>query len=283
MKNMKKIVLFLVILLMSIAFIPTFASADNKTVSDEETLKKAIDEASSGDTIELTADIKLTAPIEITKNDITIDGKNFTISRADSWALGGSGNQSLMTVGAGRKVTFKDISFKDSAKYGLQAYNTGHIIVDNVTVANNHFGGIIVNGGTLEIKKLHLEKNGATDNNGIEISKGDSLKNDATPTIIMNGTLTSTQDKNVIYIAENDDNLTTFDVKNEPNSEYKILVDDNKVVITVANNKVLFESNENENVTSKGEEYVKDIIVTVKLNDKTITKELKEALKYLKK
>lgn len=276
MKNMKKIVLFLVILLMSIAFIPTFASAESHQVATEDELKEAIKTAKSGDVIELTGNIQLKGPIEITENDITIDGKNFTISRETSWELGGSGNQSLMTVGAGRKVTFKDISFKDSAKYGLQAYNTGHIIVDNVTVANNHFGGIIVNGGTLEIKKLHLEKNGATDNNGIEISKGDSLKNDATPTIIMNGTLTSTQDKNVIYIAENDDNLTTFDVKNEPNSEYKILVDDNKVVITDANNKVLFESNENENVTSKGEEYVKDIIVTVKLNDKTITKELKE-------
>lgn len=276
MKNMKKIVLFLVILLMSIAFIPTFASADSHPVSTEDELKKAIEDANSGDTIELTADIKLKTPIEITKNDITIDGKNFTISREETWQLGGPGNQSLMTVGSGRTVTFKDISFKDSAKYGLQAYNTGHIIVDNVTVANNHFGGIIVNGGTLEIKKLHLEKNGATDNNGIEISKGDSLETDVTPTIIMNGTLTSTQDKNVIYIAENDKNLTTFDVKNDPNSEYKILVDDNKVVITDANNKVLFESNENEKVTSKGEEYVKDIIVTVKLNDKAITKELKE-------
>lgn len=276
MKNMKKIVLFLVILLMSIAFIPTFASAESHQVSTEDELKEAIEQAQLGETIELKNDIHLKAPIEITKNSITIDGKNFTISKSDEWTADGQSNQTLMTVGSGITVTFKDISFKGSAKYGLQAYNTGHIIVDNVTVADNKFGGILVNGGTLEIKKLHLDKNGEKDNNGIEISKGDSLKNDATPKIIMNGTLTSTQEKNVVYIAENDTNLNTFEVENKEGSEYKILVDDNKVVITDANNKVLFESNENEKVTSKGEEYVKDIIVTVKLNDKAITKELKE-------
>ena len=71
----------------------------------------------------------------------------------------------------------------------------------------------------------------------------------------MNGTLTSEKDTNVIYIATNNDKLTNFEVKNTENTVDKILVDGNKVVITDPNNKVLFESNENSDISFEGDSY----------------------------
>ena len=275
MKNIKKIALFLVITLMAIVLVPTFASAESKSVSNEADLKDAIEKADNNDVITLTDNIQLTAPLETTGKTFTINGAGHTISKAEEFAANGS-NASLFTVGSEGKVTLTDITFSGSDKYGVQAYNGGHVILDKVTIENNKFGGVLVNAGTVEVIDLTLGKNGETKNNGIEISKGDSVSSEINPKLVMNGKITTDEKENVVYIAENDKNLTTFDVESTENSEYKIFTEGNKIVITDSNNKILFESNDNDKVTPTGEEFVKDITVTVKLNDETVTKELKE-------
>ena len=275
MKNIKKIALFLVITLMAIVLVPTFASADSKSVSDEAQLKDAIEKADNNDVITLTDNIQLTAPLETTGKTFTINGAGHTISKAENFTNHDS-NGSLITVGKDGKVTLESLTLTGSNKYAVQAYNGGHVILDKVKIENNKFGGVLVNAGTVEVIDLTLGKNGETKNNGIEISKGDSVSSEKNPKLVMNGKITTDEKENVVYIAENDKNLTTFDVENTENSEYKIFTEGNKVVITDSNNKVLFESNDNDKVTPTGEEFVKDITVTVKLNDETVTKELKE-------
>ena len=87
----------------------------------------------------------------------------------------------------------------------------------------------------------------------------------------MNGHLTSTESDNVVYIATNNPALTTFDVENTDTSDYKILVQGNKVVRTDENNEVLYVSNENSSVKTEGDTFIPNVIVTVSLLDKAVT------------
>ena len=121
-------------------------------------------------------------------------------------------------------------------------------------INGNGFGGILVNAGTLEIKSLSLGKNGNPSNNGIEIAKGSGVVGDNKPILIMNGTLTSTETENVIFLAEND-SLITFEVRNTDTTTNKILVQGQRVVLTDANGNIIFQSNENPNITVTGTDY----------------------------
>lgn len=267
MKNIK-IVLLSILLLMAIVFVPTYAKATTHEVTDESQLKEALQADKNYDVISLKNSIALTSPIEINNKDITIDGNNNSITKGEGWSTS-SNNGTLLTAGAGATLTLKNLTLSGSAKYGAQAYNSGHIILDGVTVENNAYGGILSNAGTVEIKDLTLKKNGTKANNGIEIAKATGLE--ATPKIIMNGHLTSTEPDNVIYIATNNEALKDFDIENTDDSQYKILVQGSKVVITDENNDVLYTSNENPSVTADGETFVPNVVVTIALLEKTVT------------
>lgn len=257
MKNLKRITLFLITLFIAFIFTTNFTNAASTTVvNTEDELVNAINNASEGDIIELSTNISLKRPIEITGKSITINAKGNTITREETnWSPNGS-NGSLITSGSGSKLTLVNTTLKDAQKYGLQAYDGGYVVVNNVTIANCGFGGILVNGGTVEVKELHLQKNGTPNNNGIEIAKGDAVAASHIPTVIMNGTISSTQKENVIYIAENNPNLTKFEVKNTSSTTHKILINDNKVVLTDKNNTILYTSNEIKNVEIAGQNYV---------------------------
>ncbi len=271
MKNMKKIVLFFIALLIAVILNPNFSNATNRQVSSEEELRQAITDSQNGDVIELSKDIVLTSPIEITGKELTINGNGKTVTRAaEGWNAAGD-NGSLITAGSnGTKVTLMNITLTGAQKYGAQTYNGAYLILDGVTVDNNGFGGILVNAGTLEVKNVTLKKNGQQSNNGIEIAKGNSISTgDNKPELIMNGTITSTEKENVVYIAVND-KLTEFEVKNTETTVDKILTQGNKVVITDENNNILYESNESE-VTIAGDDFTENVIVTVYLMEKTVT------------
>lgn len=256
MKNFKRITLSLIVLLSSLLFITTFTYAANTIVNTEEELINAINSASDGDVIELSANITLTKPIEISGKNITINGKGNVITRdVTNWTPNGS-NGTLITAGNGAKVTLSNVTLKNAQKYGIQAYDGGYVIVSNVTIGGCGFGGILVNGGTLEIRGLYLQKNGTPNNNGIEIAKGDVVAANNNPTVIMNGTISSTEKENVIYVAENNPNLNKFEVKNTDTTTHKLLINDNKIVVTDKDNKILYTSNELKNVEVAGENYV---------------------------
>ncbi len=273
MTNIKKILLFTIIVFMGLILIPTFCNAETHSVYDSETLTNAVNTAATGDTITLTANIELTHPIDISGKNLIINGAGFTISRdTENWSPSGQNGTLITAGGTGTTVTLRNLNLRGSQKYGAQAYNGGHLIVDNVTIANCEYGGILVNGGTLEIVNLTLyrNRNNGDANNGIEIGKAEGLQND--PKVVMNGTLTSDQKDNVVYLATND-TLSTFEVENAEGTKDKILMDNNKVVVTDENNNVLFTSNSNSNVEVEGApEYVPNVIVTVMLiDDKTAT------------
>lgn len=261
----------LIIALLTILLIPNFVSAKITTVGTDEELRNAIENAEDGEIIKLTTDISLIKPIDISEKNLTIDGNGFSITRnTENWTASGS-NATLITSGIKAKVTLSNITLKNSQKYGAQAYNGGYLILDGVTATDNGFGGILVNAGTVEIKKLSLGHNGPEDsNNGIEIAKGKEISDaeeSNQPKLIMNGVLTSTETKNVIYLATND-NLTEFSVENTDSTTNKVLLSGNKVVVTDANNNVIFESNDNNKIQLKGNTYAKNITLTIILNDK---------------
>ena len=270
MKNLKKVTFLLIVLLMALIFIPSFSNAATE-VSDEDSLIAAIENPDTDNTISLKGNIQLTKPIGIVDKNITINGNGFTISaNSESWVPAGD-NSTLITAGSGAKVTLSNLKLKDAVKYGVQAYNGGHIVLDDVTISNCKYGAVLVNAGTVEVKDLHLGRNGGESNNGIEIAKGRSISTgDNEPTLIMNGTLTSTEKDNVVYIAINDE-LTSFEIQNTEDTLNKILSNGNMVVITDENNNILYKSNEVDDIPIEGETFEENITITIKLNDKSVT------------
>lgn len=277
MKLNKKFLLFFIALSIALVFKSSVCNAATTTVENETSLISAINASSNGDTIDLSADIALTKPIEITGKSLTINGKNHTITRNETnWSPNGS-NGSLITAGStSSKLNLINVSLKNAQKYGIQSYNGAHVILDGVTVSNCGFGGVLVNAGTVEVKNLILHKNGQASNNGIEIAKGNNINNENSyPVLIMNGILSSSEKENVVYIASNDQ-LSKFEVKNTDSTVYKAFLQNNKVVITDGNNDIVFSSNEFSNITVVGNTYVKNVVLTVNLMEKTVSITLKE-------
>ena len=90
------------------------------------------------------------------------------------------------------------------------------------------------------------------------------------PTLKMNGTISSNQTENVIYV-DIDDPSTSIEIINSDDSENKIFLNDNKLVVADKENKILFESSEIEGIDIDSENYVENITLTIMLNDKTET------------
>lgn len=232
-------VLLIILLAISLLIIPNISNATERTASDERSLISAISSATDGDVINLTKDITITAPIEVSGKSITINGNNHSITAGYT---GTSGNKTILsTVSTGSVIKLKNITLKNSPKYGVQAYDGGKIILNQVTLTNNAYGGVLVNGGTVEIINLSLIGN----KTGIEISKSKSITSNNEPTLIMNGKLSSDSANNVIHLANDpNDNTKKFVIENTDNTENKILASGNKVVVTDVNNNILYTSNE---------------------------------------
>ena len=109
MKTIKKVTIFTIALIFSL-LINTYVNAATTTVSNEQDLRIAIENATNGDVIELSSNILLTSPIEITGKSITINGNGHTVTRIDTnWTPNGS-NGSLITAGAdGTVLTFTNM------------------------------------------------------------------------------------------------------------------------------------------------------------------------------
>ena len=258
MKNTIKIVLFLTLLMLVLLCIPNISNAaSTETATDESSLISAIQNVDDGGTVEIQNNITVTQPIVIQK-ELTIDGNGYTISGSTDWTST-SGNQTMFTAQfiAG-KLTLKDINLNNGPKYGVQSYDGATVILNNVSITGFKYGGVLANGGNVEIIDLHLGYNGTDANNGIEIDKGAVATNN--PTLTMNGTLTSDSTENVVRPATNG-NLTEFTVTNTENTTNKVVIAGDKVVLTDKNNNVISESAIPENVTTNTDE--PKIIVTL--------------------
>lgn len=281
MKNSIKLTILFILMLGILLIIPNKSNAAALTANDEESLNNVISSASNGDTIEIENNITITKPIVIQK-ELIIDGNGFTLTGADSWTST-SGNQTMITAQLSEgKLTLKDIKLNNGPKYGVQAYDGATIILDNVSITGFKYGGVLVNGGNIEIRNLHLGYNGTNENNGIEIDKGPSATNN--PTITMNGSLTSESSENVVRPATNG-NLTEFTITNTENTINKVVLAGNKVVLTDEYNNVISESSVPETITVNSEK--EKVIISLIIRDETkritvnkdekITKELLES------
>ena len=265
MKNTIKIMLFLAFIMLAVLCIPSISNAaSTETATDESTLISAIQNVDDGGTVEIQNNITVTAPIVIQK-ELTIDGNGYTISGSTDWTST-SGNQTMFTaqLSAG-KLTLKDINLNNGPKYGVQSYDGATVILNNVSITGFRYGGVLVNGGYVEVIDLHLGYNGTNANNGIEIDKGASATNN--PTLVMNGTLTSDSKENVVRPANNG-YLTEFTVTNTESTTNKIVIAGDKVVLTDKNNNVISESEIPNTVTPNTDE-AKKVIITLMVGGKT--------------
>ena len=262
MKNTIKIIVFFMILLGSLFIIPNLSNAATQ-VNDETSLNEAVNSADSGATITLQNDITVTKPIVIQK-ELTIDGNGHNVVGDNSWTST-SGNQTMFTAQfAEGKLTLKDINLKNGPKYGVQSYDGATVILDNVSISGFKYGGVLANGGKVEVKGLHLGYNGTGSNNGIEIDKGASATNN--PTLVMNGVLTTDTNENTIRVAENG-HLTDFTITNTSNTTNKVVLSGDKVVLTDKDNNVIAESTIPDKATPNID--IQKVVVSLVVNDKT--------------
>lgn len=254
--NIIKIFLFFMAI-MFIYFINSNFSNAVTPITDEASLNDAISSADSGATITLQNDITVTRPIVIAK-ELTINGNGYTITGDSSWTST-SGNQTMFTAQfSAAKLTLENIKLVNGPKYGVQSYDGATVILDDVSITGFNYGGVLANGGNVEVKELHLGNNGTGTNNGIEIDKGSAATNK--PSLIMNGVIRSDSNENIIYIAENG-SLTDFTITNTDSTTNKIFVTDNTIVLTDSNNNVISESNLPDNAIPNVN--VKKVIITL--------------------
>ena len=258
-----KFILFFIVTAIFAIMLPNYSSAAT-TAHDEESLNSVISSADSGATITLQNDITITKPIVIAK-ELTIDGNGHNVVGSNDWTST-SGNQTMFTAQlAAGKLTLKNINLQNGPKYGVQSYDGATVILNNVSITGFKYGGVLANGGNVEIIDLHLGYNGTGANNGIEIAKGAAATNN--PTLTMNGVLTSDSTENVVRVAEND-SLIEFTINNTPDTTNKIVLTDDKVVLTDEYNNVIAETAVPDKVTGNAGD--KKVIVTVIVNEDEI-------------
>lgn len=263
MKSKIKLLIIFILFLLVMFAVPNISKAATLTANDEESLNSVIASANSGDTISIQNNITVTKPIVIQK-ELIIDGNGYTISGSTEWTST-SGNQTMFTAQlAEGKLTLRNINLNNGPKYGVQAYDGATVILEDVSITGFKYGGVLVNGGNVEIRDLHLGYNGTSENNGIEIDKGASATNN--PTLTMNGTLTSESNQNVVRPAGNG-NLTEFTINNTENTTNKVVIAGDKVVLVDDNNNVISESGLPEKVTANADE--ENVIVSLVVGEDT--------------
>ena len=261
MKSTTKMMILFISIFAILFAIPMVSNvAETETATDESTLRSAIENVNDGGTVEIQNNITITGPIVIQK-ELIIDGNGYTLAGSTEWTST-SGNQTMFTAQfAAGKLTLKDIDLNNGPKYGVQAYDGATVILDNVSITGFRYGGVLVNGGNVEVRDLHLGTNGTGTNNGIEIDKGAAATNN--PTLTMNGTLTSDSTENVVRPAENG-YLTDFTITNTESTTNKVVIAGDKVVLTDENNNVISESAIPEDATPNTTESAKVIVTLVK-------------------
>ena len=263
MKSKVKFAVLFILVMAVLLIVPNISNAAT-TATDEESLNSAIQSVEEGGTVELQNNITVTKPIVIQK-EVTIDGKGYTVSGSTDWTST-SGNQTMFTaqLSAG-KLTLKNIDLNNGPKYGVQSYDGASVILNNVSITGFRYGGVLVNGGYVEVIDLHLGENGTGANNGIEIDKGAAATNN--PTLVMNGTLTSDAAENVVRIPENA-TLTSFIISNTESTTNKIFLAGDSLVLTDENNNIISETAVPDTVTGTTTG-TKQVIVTLINGDET--------------
>ena len=264
MKNSIKITAIFAAILAILFIVPNASKATTREVTDESTLISEINSANPGDTISIQNNITITQPIVIAK-ELIIEGNGHTLTGSEGWTST-SGNQTMFTAQlSDAKLTLRNINLVRGPKYGVQSYDGATVILDNVNITDFKYGGVLVNGGKLEVRDLHLGRNGTGANNGIEIDKGAAATN--SPTLVMNGVLKSDAAENVVRVADNG-NLTNFTIENAEGTTNKVFVTGEAVVLTDEYNNVISETVLPDTVTPNVDK--EKVFVTIAYNEETL-------------
>ena len=262
MKKTIKLISFFIVIAIITLILPIVSNAETP-ITDENSLISAISSADSGATVKLDSNITVKAPIVIAK-ELTIDGNGYTVTGSSEWTST-SGNQTMFTAQfSDAKLTLKNINLQNGPKYGVQSYDGATVILDNISINGFKYGAVLANGGKVEVRKLHLGYNGTNANNGIEIDKGASATNN--PTLVMNGTLTTDTNENVVRAAENG-HLTEFTVTNTENTTNKVVIAGGNVVLTDSENNIISETKVPEKATVNTD--TQSVVITLIANEQT--------------
>lgn len=236
---MKKVKVFLGLLVCAFMVVPFMGVKAETTVSDYDTFKAALDE---GETyITLGANINVEAPIEV-KRDVTIDGagKYSLTAGYTKETFPGQSNLTVITSTTTGTLTLKNVTVENSPKYGVQAHNGGHVVLDGVTIKNSGFGAVNINGGTVTIKSLVMDNNSY----GIEFGIGNNVT--GVPTLIMDGSF-ETKNQTGVPIHVDTDQVTadkTIAVENTENTTQTIDLDGLNLVVKDASGVEVYRSDD---------------------------------------
>ena len=160
---------------MMLTMVPAAFAADTeesttKTVSTADELKTALSGATSGTTIQLTANItvnneglaKTSAAVTI-PTGVTLDGNTYSISADTNWV---KGNSHIVSVESatddGVQTTIKNLTVigNGNTKSGIHVYNSKGVTLENVTIRNCAEAGLLVNDSKVTAISLTTSGNG---------------------------------------------------------------------------------------------------------------------------
>lgn len=196
---------------------PAPVSGEVSVISETDLSAAVTAPANAAKTIKLAANITLSSPLEITADNITLDGGDYTLQASDTF----SGN--VLTVRSDG-VTLKNLTVDGNNKggHGIQFYTAKNGTINNVTSINNKKTGLTVNASSVTAEgNIELRNNNW--GNVINVGFGENIPKetaDSSSLDITNATLIGV---NKIY-ADNGDseraerNDGTISVTDENNS-----------------------------------------------------------------
>ncbi len=134
---------------------PAPVSGEVSVISETDLSAAVTAPANAAKTIKLAANITLSSPLEITADNITLDGGDYTLQASDTF----SGN--VLTVRSDG-VTLKNLTVDGNNKsgHGIQFYTAKNGTINNVTSINNTKTGLTVNASSVTAEgNIKLENN----------------------------------------------------------------------------------------------------------------------------
>ncbi len=138
---------------------------EGTTVSNTAGLKAAINNASAGDTISLSAGTYELTELLVISKPVTLLGKgNVTIRTSASaiWGTDNSNKHLIKIIGgtAFDPVTLENLILdSDGIAYGLNTYNNAYGVLKDVILKNSKGAGLTVNGSTIKADNLDTDNN----------------------------------------------------------------------------------------------------------------------------
>ena len=233
---MKKLKVFLGLLVCAFMVVPFMGAKASNDITNYEELKAAFE---NGGVYNLTEDITIDEPLKSGK-DVTIFGNDHVIKPIDNAGTVWPGpNKTLITSELTGTITLNGVVLENSPKYGVQAYNGGHVVLNGVVIRKSGFGAVSINGGTVTVKSLVMENNAY----GIEFGIGSGVT--GVPTLVMDGSIDAQNQVDSVYV---DTAQVTADktitVENTLNTTQTIDLEGSKITIKDADGATLYQSND---------------------------------------